>query len=312
MIYFLNSRRTNLQFELDGKKKWLNINHLYYFFIIVNEGSLTKASEVLLVGPPSLSSQIKQLEINLGMELFERKNRKLSMTQKGQIVYNYAESIFKMAQNMIEAIEIESEDKKQLRVGIPESISKKTVLELCKHVFQDHTYSISIKSGRTQELMIDLKNRSLDLMFANSSVSKSDPTLTIRMITSSPLVICGSNKFGTLTENFPLSLNGAPFILSLPESKIRSSTDMFFKKNGIKIELIGETKDDSMQRIIATEGLALIIAPLSSVEDLLNAKELIEIGRPEKLTEELFLLSSEKWLEQALSQKIFPELQKSY
>lgn len=300
-----------MQFELNGKKHWLNLNHLYYFYAIVNEGSLTKASEVLLVGPPSLSSQIKQLEQHLGVELFERKNKKLLLTKKGDIVYNYAESIFRTAQNMIEAMDLNTEqDKKQLRVGVPESISKTTVLELCKQVINDQTYSINIKSGNTADLLEDFKKKDIDLLFVNSSGQKIDPSINYRKIASSPLVICGNKKFKNLAGTFPSSLNGAPFMLSLPESKIRSSMDLYFKKNGIKVELVGETKDASMQRIIATEGLALIIAPLSSVEDLLDSQELIEIGRPDKLSEDLYLLSTATWFEQPYSKKILTELQK--
>ena len=47
-------------------QKWLNYHHLYYFKVIATTGSIAKASEVLLVGQPALSSRLKQLETALG------------------------------------------------------------------------------------------------------------------------------------------------------------------------------------------------------------------------------------------------------
>ena len=45
--------------------KWLNYHHLIYFREIAKEGSISKASEKLLIGQPALSAQLKQLEEEL-------------------------------------------------------------------------------------------------------------------------------------------------------------------------------------------------------------------------------------------------------
>lgn len=302
-----------MQVDLNGKKLWLNLHHLYYFYVIVNEGSLTKASETLLVGPPSLSSQLKQLEANLGTDLFERKNKKLIMTAKGQTVYSFAETIFRTGQDLVDALHPQDKVyKTQIRVGIPESISKNIVLNLCRKVINDQSHVINIRSGKTNELLRDLKDRSLDVLFVNQPPVGSDTQgVSAKKISSSPLVICGHERHRTFGSRFPESLRAAPFMLSLPESRIRSSIDQYFKKNGIKVELIGETKDSSMQRIIATQGLALIVAPLSSVQDLLESKELIEIGRPQGLSEDLYVLSS-SWAEETVTKKILTELHQEH
>ena len=54
---------------------WLNYHHLYYFWTVARTGSVTKASAELLLAPPTVSAQIKRLEVTLGEKLFERSGR---------------------------------------------------------------------------------------------------------------------------------------------------------------------------------------------------------------------------------------------
>src|SRR6516164_1730912 len=70
----------------------LNYHHLLYFWAVAKEGSLRRASELLHVSQPSISSQLKQLEESLGPPLFTRTTRRLILTDTGQKVLEYAEN----------------------------------------------------------------------------------------------------------------------------------------------------------------------------------------------------------------------------
>jgi len=72
----------------------LNYHHLLYFWAAAKEDSLRRASEVLYVSQPSISSQLKQREESLGAPLFTRTTRRLILTDTGQTVLEYAEEIF--------------------------------------------------------------------------------------------------------------------------------------------------------------------------------------------------------------------------
>ena len=50
--------------------QWINYHHLFYFKAIAEEGTVSKAAEKLRLGQPTLSAQLKQLEDNLGVQLF--------------------------------------------------------------------------------------------------------------------------------------------------------------------------------------------------------------------------------------------------
>ena len=72
----------------------LNFHHLHYFWAVAKEGNLTRAAVRLHVSQSVLSTQIKQLEAQLGHALFNRVGRGLQITEAGRMTLTYAESIF--------------------------------------------------------------------------------------------------------------------------------------------------------------------------------------------------------------------------
>ena len=82
--------------------KWINYHHLIYFKEIATHESVSKASKILKVGQPALSSQLKSLEEYLGVKLFERKSRKIFLTGPGKVVLEYANKISSLGQELIE------------------------------------------------------------------------------------------------------------------------------------------------------------------------------------------------------------------
>ena len=64
---------------------WLNYQHLRYFQMVAQEGSIARAAEKLSLGQSAISIQIRQLEDQLQHVLFQRRNRRLFLTQAGQV-----------------------------------------------------------------------------------------------------------------------------------------------------------------------------------------------------------------------------------
>ena len=65
----------------------LNYHHLHYFRAVAHEGNLTRAARQLNVAPSALSTQIRQLEVQLGQPLFTRQGKSLALTVSGRQVH---------------------------------------------------------------------------------------------------------------------------------------------------------------------------------------------------------------------------------
>ena len=83
---------------------WLNYHHLHYFWVVARHGSVTRASELLRLSPPTISTQINRLEAALGHKLFVRRGRNLVLTELGQLAAKYADQIFSLGESLVDAM----------------------------------------------------------------------------------------------------------------------------------------------------------------------------------------------------------------
>src|SRR5262245_11994329 len=90
----------------DGARvmEWLNYHHLRYFWAVVREGGVTRASAKLNISQPTVSAQVKSLEDALGERLFERQGRGLVLTDVGRLVYRYADEIFALGRELLDTV----------------------------------------------------------------------------------------------------------------------------------------------------------------------------------------------------------------
>src|SRR3989338_5357862 len=109
----------------------LNYHHLYYFKTIAIEGGIAKAAEKLRLGQPTLSTQLKQLEVMVGKPLFERRNRKMILTEAGKAALDYANEIFRLGDEMLEVLQDKLvANATHLQIGALDSVPKSIILSL--------------------------------------------------------------------------------------------------------------------------------------------------------------------------------------
>jgi DNA-binding transcriptional LysR family regulator len=77
----------------------MELRHLIYFVAIAEERSFTRAAERLWVAQPGLSSQIRRLEAELGVKLFERHTRGVNLTDAGQLFLERARAVLTAAED---------------------------------------------------------------------------------------------------------------------------------------------------------------------------------------------------------------------
>jgi LysR family transcriptional regulator, transcriptional activator of nhaA len=273
---------------------WLNYHHLYYFWITAQEGSISNASRKLSVGQPTISTQIKNLEESLNQNLFNRKSRGLHLTEAGKVVLDYANQIFTLGNELMEVIKDETFSKRtHIQFGVLDSIPKSLVQSLIHSAQKIAPCAITVLEGGGDYLFRELQAHRIDLVISNFS-----PTIGgskqyfSRLLAKIPITIFSTKKFQPLKREFPKSLQDQPLIMPTLDSKLRHDLNHFFRANGITVDVIIETQDTSIQKLLGNEGMGLVPLPDFAGKDLVKEGKLIKVGSLRGVSEDFWLVSS--------------------
>ena len=136
----------------------MNIRHLKIFITVADCGKMSEAAEKLFISQPSLSAAIKELEEEVGVELFKRTNRGISVTLEGEEFIGYARQVVEQY-NLIESKYILKENtKKKFGVSMQHyTFAVKAFVEMVKQFGMDE-YEFEIHETKTYDVIEDVKN----------------------------------------------------------------------------------------------------------------------------------------------------------
>lgn len=163
--------------EKYDKSDKMDIRNVKTFVRVAELKSFTKAAEKLNYVQSTVTAQIKQLEKELGYSLFDRIGKKISLTVMGESFLKIAYELLLVSEKA-ENLNVDSNDiKGVLRVGVSESLLISVFKDLIpefKAKFKN--IDLRIRSGHTVDLLEQLKQNNLDLLFV-SKVRNTDPEL---------------------------------------------------------------------------------------------------------------------------------------
>ncbi|MDA1109453.1 MAG: LysR family transcriptional regulator [Nitrospinae bacterium] len=273
---------------------WLNYHHLYYFWITAKEGSISSASRMLRVGQPTISTSIKNLEESLNQSLFNRKGRGLHLTEAGKVVLDYANQIFSLGNELVEVIADKTFSKRtHVHFGALDSVPKSLVQSLIHSAQKIAPCAITVLEGGGDYLFRELQAHRIDLVISNFPPTIGDSKQYFsRLLAKIPITVFSTKKYQPLKRNFPASLQDQPFIMPSLHSKLRHDLNHFFQINKVTIDVIIETQDTSIQKILGIEGMGLVPLPDFAGKELVKEGKLIKIGSLQGITEDFWLISS--------------------
>lgn len=284
---------------------WINYHHLNYFRVIADEGSVSKAARRLRLGQSTLSAQLKTFEETIGAPLFERRAKRLHLTERGRIALTYANEIFRLGEELLEVLhDVRRPDKVHVQIGALDSVPKHVVLALVRKARKDFDCVISLREGREDELIREMLSHKLDLVISNDVPVSAGGRIYSRSIAKVPVLVCGTPTFRALKRNFPESLDRQPFVLPSGSGKLRGDIDQWFRLRNLRPELVAETQDTVVQKLLGKEGMGLVTLPLAAAQDLLKTGEIVEIGRMSGVAEEIHLLSATRKIENPVSARL--------
>ena len=141
----------------------MTLTQLRYIIAIADTGSMNEAAKSLFISQPSLSLAVKELEKEIGTELFKRSNRGVSVTQEGMEFLSYARQVVEQYQ-LMESRYIEKKNiKKKFGVSMQHyTFAVNAFVELIKQYGMDE-YEFEVHETKTYEVIENVKNQKSEI-----------------------------------------------------------------------------------------------------------------------------------------------------
>jgi LysR family transcriptional regulator, transcriptional activator of nhaA len=276
----------------------LNYQHLLYFWSVVRTGSVTRASEELSLSPPTVSAQLRTLEDRLGEKLLMKSGRKLIPTEVGRVVYVFADQIFDVGRELLDALDHRpSQRPLRFNVGVDDVLPKEVAQRLLEPAMRlDQPVRIHCREGTLERLAGELVTHELDVVLSDAPVT---PTLNVRaynhLLGSSDVCWMATPAIATsLRRGFPKSLDDVPMLLPTNDTAIRRMLDQWLEQHGIRPLLVGEFEDYGLLREFARAGHGF--APVPAVQESQFRREygFQRVGPAHAVTAQFYAISLER------------------
>ncbi|MGA9637201.1 LysR family transcriptional regulator [Flavobacterium sp.] len=127
--------------SINALKVFMELRHLKYFLKLAEELSFIRAAEKLFISQPPLSRQIKELETEIGAQLFERNNKKVVLTEAGKYYQNEIRDLLKNLERInIQAKKIDENQSGEFRIAYVSSTFSGAISNLVQHLTEHYPY----------------------------------------------------------------------------------------------------------------------------------------------------------------------------
>lgn len=243
----------------------MDIRQLHYFKEIVNQGSISKAAEVLHIAQPPLSQQLKKLETELGTILIHRYRQKWELTETGEVLYRYAEKLlFTMKDIKQQISEIEQGSAGTLRIGVSSACLNLIVDYVSIYREQFPNVKISVEKGNSEELLKKLDSKEIEIALL-LRLDHSE-NYYVKAMEKQEYVVVSPRSWGNVFSSRKVTfkeLAEHPFIMlgamgghSYYENILRA-----FDEENVTPQIVLESKDLTIVTAMVSRGLGLSIIP---------------------------------------------------
>lgn len=271
----------------------LNYHHLRYFREVARDGHLTRTAERLNLSQSALSTQIRQLERRLGHDLFERRGRRLVLTEAGRIALDHADQIFGAGEELLVTLRGTGMVRRPLRIGALSTLSRNFQLRFLRPVLGREDVEVVLRSGSGAVMLEALRTLAVDVVLTTEPPPhEAARDFVAHRIDEQKVGVHGTPsrmRHGTLRELLELE----PVILPT-ESSIRTGFDSLIARLGIAPRIAAEVDDMAMVRLLAREDAGLAIAPSVVLADELGQGVLVEAPFDLEIVESFYAVTVDR------------------
>jgi LysR family transcriptional activator of nhaA len=278
--------------------EWLNYHHLHYFWVITQEGSLSRAASRLKLTHSTLSFQLKVLESFFGHDLFERRGRRLLLTEFGSEVAQYCGDIFRLGEELVESSRGRLATRKAVfRVGVLGSIPKTIIYRLLEAALEPAGLApVEVRQGEMDLLLGMLSRNSVQAILTDQPAREAmGQRIHAHKLGDTEIALYASPSLANrYRDGFPGSLAGAPMLLPVRGSGLRQSIDRWLADNAIKVRVVAEIDDAALLRAFGAFGKGVFPVRTVLADEVEETHRVRLVGQVSGMRESYYVISKQR------------------
>lgn len=253
----------------------MKFKEYYYVKRVADYHNFTKAAKSLYISQPSLSAYISKMEMELGVELFDRTSSPIKLTKEGEVFLETYSKIIDLYNNMKSMFSSGSKEyKKNLVIGIPGSRSIfmiPIIFPQFEKEFPD--VKLEIIEDNSMSLLNKVKNDEIDFSIMPFFPDLKDIESTtiyyeeLFLVTHKDSFV--SKSFIDITE-----LENKPFYLLKKDHGVRRELDRYFKSISFKPNIKMETRNNMMALKMAVANKGFAVVPKMTIDMSYEVEEM--------------------------------------
>ncbi|BCV65762.1 transcriptional activator NhaR [Shewanella carassii] len=280
----------------------LNYNHLYYFWMVHKQGSVTKAAETLCLTPQTITGQIRTLEERLKGSLFKRVGRNLAPTELGELVFRYADKMFSLSYEMLDVLNYRKDESILFEVGIADALSKALASRVLMSVIPaNSSMHLACYESTHESLMTRLREHKLDMILSDCA----GESLKYPEILSKKLGECGIAFFSAqeFKSGFPECLEEGPLLIPSRRTSLGQQLYRWFDEKRLNVKILGEFDDAAMMKAFGYFRKGIFVAPSIYQQDILEHNIRL-LGETMEIKEEYHVMFAERMIQHPAVQRL--------
>ena len=262
----------------------MNLNQLKYFVSVATHRSFTKAAEVHFLTQTAITQQIRALEDDIGLQLFDRSKRPIELTPAGEVFLRDAKTILARTDSAVQrAQEAARGAVGTIRIGYEKGYERADLSDRLRDFHRTHPNIVFLCIREdTDRLAQELRSGELDIIFSWDSTNMvSDPEIDSRLVMRSPLAVALyadhplAKRAGVRRED----LRDETILYMTPSQTGDSFGDVHFmhqyEKAGYQPKILLKSNDVESLLIMVAAEEGITILPMHTVAKLTNADNLV-------------------------------------
>jgi LysR family transcriptional activator of nhaA len=277
--------------------EWLNYHHLYYFWVVAQEGSIAGATRKLHLTQPTISAQLRQLEDSFGEKLFEKSGRGLALTEAGRIAARYADEIFALGRELRDTLRDRPTGKPvRVTIGVVNVLPKLIAYRVLRAAFTIGTdIEMVCREASSDELLRLLAQHEVDLVLTDAPAASVPLRAYNHLLGESGTTFFAAPSIATAArKHFPQSLHGAPLLLPGDGTQLRRAIEQWLDANGIEPRRVGSFDDLALMTDFGRAGVGIFPAPSVIEKEIETQYNVRVVGRLADVKERFYAVAAER------------------